>query len=186
MHAPGPAAWLLVALCAATSAYCLLRMRDPGRGVRSTAGGEALMGLAMAVMAVPAAVLRPPAWAWVCYTVVFGAAALRALWAARAGSAHHAHHLVGTLAMVYMAWAMASTPGGHTGHGGGHMSGGVPLVTGLLLVYYAGYVLYTGMRLVPAGGAQGPAPSHWTGRTEVVRACRLAMATGMLAMLLTV
>ncbi|EFL04155.1 LOW QUALITY PROTEIN: integral membrane protein, partial [Streptomyces sp. SPB78] len=110
MHAPGPAAWLLVALCAATSAYCLLRMRAPGRGARSTAGGEALMGLAMAVMAVPAAVLRPPAWAWVCYTVVFGAAALRALWAARAGSAHHAHHLVGTLAMVYMAWAMASTP----------------------------------------------------------------------------
>nr|WP_203606193.1 DUF5134 domain-containing protein [Streptomyces sp. SID11385] len=177
---------MLVALCAATSAYCLLRMRAPGQGVRGTAGGEALMGLAMAVMAVPAAVLRPPAWTWICYAVVFGAAALRALWAARAGSAHHVHHLVGTLAMVYMAWAMASAPAGHAGHGGAPMSGGVPLVTGLLLVYYAAYVLRTGARLVPAGGPQSPAPTHWTGRTEVVRACRLAMATGMLAMLLTV
>ncbi|EDY44815.1 DUF5134 domain-containing protein [Streptomyces sp. SPB074] len=186
MHAPGPAAWLLVALCAATSAYCLLRMRHPARGVRSTAGGEALMGFAMAVMAVPAAVLRPPAWAWLCYAVVFGLAALRALWAARAGSAHHAHHLVGTLAMVYMAWAMASAPAGHAGHGGGHMPGGTPLVTGLLLVYYAAYVLWTGARLVPAAVPAGPAPTHWTGRGEMVRACRLAMATGMLAMLLTV
>ncbi|MGE9696186.1 DUF5134 domain-containing protein [Streptomyces sp. NRRL F-5630] len=186
MHAPGPAAWLLVALSAATSAYCLLRMRDPGQGVRGTAGGEALMGFAMAVMAVPAAVLQPPAWAWSCCAVVFGGAALRALWAARAGSAHHVHHLVGTLAMAYMAWAMASAPAGHAGHGGGHMPGGVPLLTGLLLAYYTAYVLYTGTRLVPAGGPQGPAPTHWTGRTEVVRACRLAMATGMLAMLLAV
>jgi hypothetical protein len=185
VHAPGPAAWLLVALCAATSAYCLLRMREPAREVRGTAAGEALMGFAMAVMAVPAAVLEPPAWAWLCYAVVFGLAALRALWGARAGSAHHLHHLIGTLAMVYMAWAMASAPTGHAAHTAGHVTGGLPLVTGLLLAYYAAYVLYTGTRLVPADGATAPAPTPWTARTEVVRACRLAMATGMLAMLLT-
>ncbi|MGO4758162.1 DUF5134 domain-containing protein, partial [Streptomyces sp. 2MCAF27] len=45
MHGPPLVGWLLVALCAATGSYCLLRMRGepPGR-VRRAAGAEALMG----------------------------------------------------------------------------------------------------------------------------------------------
>ena len=180
MHGPASPGWLLVALCAATGAYCLLRMRSSVEEQRRAAGGEALMGFGMAVMAVPAAVAAPPRWAWMVYAVVFGGAALRTLWAIRT-SAHHLHHLVGAFAMVYMATTMASSPG-HHGHGG------VPLLTGALLLYFAGYVLWSGIRLIPvtavatAGGARGVG---WGDRPELARACRLSMAIGMLAMLLT-
>ncbi|WP_200302061.1 DUF5134 domain-containing protein [Streptomyces adelaidensis] len=189
MHGPMSLGWLLVALCAVTGGYCLLRMRSAVEEQRRAAGGEALMGFGMAAMAVPAAVVAPPRWAWLAYTAVFGAAAARALWAARTGP-HHLHHLVGALAMAYMAAVMAASPGG--GHGGT----GLPLVTGVLLVYFAGYVLWAGSRLipVPTGTGMGTAgagvplsgPSGWGDRPELARACRLSMGIGMLAMLLAV
>ncbi|WP_221354118.1 DUF5134 domain-containing protein [Streptomyces beigongshangae] len=181
MHGPGPAGWPLVALCAATGAYCLLRMRSGIEEQRRTAGGEALMGFGMAAMAVPAAVLAPPRWAWAAYAAVFGAAALHALWAARSGACH-LHHLVGALAMVYMAAAMAS--GAHSG---------VPALTGVLLAYFTAYVLWAGARLVPVAvaappGGTGPAggmrTARWGDRLELARACRLSMGIAMLAMLL--
>lgn len=178
MHGPASPGWLLVALCAATGAYCLLRMRSRVEEQRRAAGGEALMGFGMAAMAVPATVFSPPSWAWPGYAVVFGAAALHALWAARA-DAHHLHHLVGTSAMVYMAVAMAVSPGHHHGTGGS----GLPLVTGALLLYYAGYVLLSGARLLPAGS--GATTGGWGDRPELARACRLSMGIGMVAMLLT-
>lgn len=183
MHGPVSVGWLLVALCAVTGGYCLLRMRSAVEEQRRAAGGEALMGFGMAAMAVPAAAVAPPRWAWLTYTLVFGAAALRALWSART-SPHHLHHSMGALAMVYMAVAMAAAPSG--GHGGA----GPPLVTGMLLVYFAGYVLWAGLRLVPvtAGEARVPASRArgWGDRPELARACRLSMGIGMLAMLLTV
>lgn len=180
MHGPGSPGWLLVALCAATGAYCLLRMRSRVEEQRRAAGGEALMGFAMAVMAVPATVVAPPRWAWMAYVVVFGAAVVRTAWAART-SAHHLHHLVGAFAMVYMAATMAASPG-HHGHGG------VAPLTGVLLVYYAGYVLWSGVRLVPVTAvttAGGAGTVGWGDRPELARACRLSMAIAMLAMLLT-
>ncbi|WP_323376276.1 DUF5134 domain-containing protein [Streptomyces sp. RB17] len=183
MHGPVPAAWLLVALCAATGAYCLLRMRSRVEEQRRAAGAEALMGFGMAVMAVPAAVFAPPRWVWPVYAAVFGAAALRALWASRA-TPHHLHHLVGTCAMVYMSVAMAAAPPGaaHHAHGGS----GMPLLTSLLLLYFAGYVLLAGARLVPATVAGvGGGPLGWGDRPELSRACRLSMGIGMVAMLLT-
>jgi hypothetical protein len=183
VHGPAPSGWLLVALCAATGAYCLLRMRSGVEEQRRAAGGEALMGFGMAAMAVPAAVFAPPPWAWAGYAVVFGAAALRALWAARTGT-HHLHHLVGALAMVYMALVMAAAPGGGHAHGG---DGGVPLLTGGLLLYFAGYVLLTGARLIPVPAMAGTsgAPAGWGDRPELARACRLSMGIAMVAMLLT-
>ncbi|MFJ9037520.1 DUF5134 domain-containing protein [Streptomyces sp. NPDC102406] len=182
MHGPLSAAWLLVALCAATGAYCLLRMRSTVEEQRRTAGGEALMGFGMALMAVPAAVLTPPTWAWLLYAAVFGTAALRALWAARRG-AHHLHHLVGTFAMAYMAVEMAARPAAHAHPGGA----GTPALTGALLAYFGGYVLWSGARLVPAAATTGAAPAltGWGDRPELARACRLSMGIGTLAMLLT-
>ncbi|MFI0039388.1 DUF5134 domain-containing protein [Streptomyces mutabilis] len=193
MHGPASSGWLLVALCAATGAYCLLRMRSGVEEQRRAAGGEALMGFGMAAMAVPAAVFTPPSWAWPAYAVVFGAAGLRALWAARSGR-HHLHHLVGDAAMVYMALVMAGSPA----HAHTHGPSGVPLLTGVLLLYFAGYVLLTGVRLLPvavvAGGgaavrsgreAGGGAAVGWGDRPELARACRLSMGIAMLAMLLT-
>ncbi|MFJ8192617.1 DUF5134 domain-containing protein [Streptomyces sp. NPDC096094] len=179
MHGPASSGWLLVALCAATGAYCLLRMRSSVEEQRRAAGGEALMGFGMAAMAVPAAVFTPPGWAWPGYAAVFGAAGLRALWAARSGS-HHLHHLVGAAAMVYMAVAMAGSPA-HA-----HGTSGIPVLTGALLLYFTGYVLLTGVRLMPVVGvAGGGAAAGWGDRPELARACRLSMGIAMLAMLLT-
>ncbi|MEU3983589.1 DUF5134 domain-containing protein [Streptomyces sp. NPDC026672] len=189
MHGPASLGWLLVALCAATGAYCLLRMRSSVEEQRSAAGGEALMGFGMAAMAVPATVFAPPPWAWPLYAAVFGAAALRALWGARA-SAHHRHHLVGAAAMVYMSVVMALSPAAHHAHGGA----GLPALTGVLLLYFAGYVLLSGARLVPAvvpgapgvPGVPGGGPAvRWGDRPELALTCRLSMAIGMVAMLLT-
>ncbi|KIF66451.1 membrane protein [Streptomyces sp. AcH 505] len=207
VHGPATVGWLLVALCTAAGGYCLLRLRGGGGERRGTAGGEALMGFGMAAMAVPAAVLAPPRWVWVAYALVFGAAALYALVRARSAG-HHLHHLLGMLAMVYMAGAMAAAPTG--AHGGGHgkmpgmsgagMAGGVPLVTGLLLVYYAGYVLWAGPRRLPlvavaapvggagtagTGGSGGNGGTGWGDRAELALACRLSMGLAMLAMLIT-
>lgn len=191
MHGPVSAAWLLVALCAATGAYCLLRLRSAVEEQRRSAGGEALMGFGMAAMAVPAAVFTPPVWAWPLYAAVFGLAALRALWAVRRDR-HHLHHLVGAAAMVYMAAAMATAPpAAHHMEGmsmnGAHGGTGVPLVTGALLLYFTGYVMLSGARLVPAAVAVGGTvpPARWGDRPELARACRLSMAIGMVAMLLT-
>ncbi|MER7900956.1 DUF5134 domain-containing protein [Streptomyces sp. NPDC096046] len=178
MHGPASSGWLLVALCAVTGAYRLARMRSGAAEQRSAAGGEALMGFGMAAMAVPTAVFTPPAWTWPVYAVVFGAAGVHALWAARAG-AHHLHHLVGAVAMTYMSVVMAGSPG----HGHGQ---GAPLLTGALLAYFAGYVLLTGVRLVPvAAVAGGGGPAGWGDRPELARACRLSMGIAMVAMLLT-
>jgi len=179
VHGPSSPGWLLVALCTAMGAYCLLRMRSTVEEQRRAAGGEALMGFGMAVMAVPAAVAAPPRWTWTAYLVIFGVAAVRALFAART-QAHHLHHLVGSCAMVYMAAAMASSPGHHE-----HAS--VPLLTGVFLLYFAGYALWSGVRLVPVAttaGAGGTPSAGWGDRPELARACRLSMAIAMLAMLL--
>ncbi|MFI1368030.1 DUF5134 domain-containing protein [Streptomyces griseochromogenes] len=182
MHEPTSAAWLLVAVCAATGGYCLLRMRSTVEEQRRSAGGEALMGFGMAAMAVPATVFTPPGWAWPLYAAVFGAAALRGLWAARGGP-HHLHHLVGTAAMIYMSLVMAASPASHH-HS--HTAAGVPLVTGALLLYFTGYVLVSGARLVPAAATPGGTVApRWGDRPELARACRLSMGIGMVAMLLT-
>ncbi|MFE6099286.1 DUF5134 domain-containing protein [Streptomyces laurentii] len=250
MHGPTVSGWLLVVLCGASGVYCLARMvrmtrlsreRD-GHPAREPAGAgsEALMGFGMAAMALPAAVLTPPAWSWAVYAVVFGLAALYGLAAVawRGGTrrrgrrhggygrygggsgrfyGHHLHHLVGSLAMVYMAVAMApaagaGAQGGHGGHGGGHGDmaavGGIPLLTGVLLVYFAGYALLSGARLVPVpvaapagagvgvgGAGSGTFGAGGSGRSgsggagsgvaELMRVCRLTMALAMLAMLVT-
>ncbi|MEU6874578.1 DUF5134 domain-containing protein [Streptomyces sp. NPDC046751] len=191
MHGPAMSGWLLMALCAVTGAYCLLRSGgETGQG-RRAARAEALMGFGMAAMAVPAAVMTPPVWGWGVYAGLFGMASLRALWSLRRGG-HHMHHLVGSSAMVYMALTMA--PGGGAAHGGhaGHgvaAAGGVPLLTGLLLAYYAVYVLWSGSRLIPVAaataGGGGPARGGWSTRPELALACRLTMGLAMFAMLLT-
>ncbi|MEU3074124.1 DUF5134 domain-containing protein [Streptomyces laurentii] len=236
MHGPTVSGWLLVVLCGASGVYCLARMARMTRLSRgrdghparepAEAGSEALMGFGMAAMALPAAVLTPPAWSWAVYAVVFGLTALYGLAAVAwwggtrrrrdrhggygtygGGSGrfygHHLHHLVGSLAMVYMAVAMApaagaGAQGGHGGHGGGHGDmaavGGIPLLTGVLLVYFAGYALLSGTRLVPVpvaapagGGGAGSgtfgAGGSGSGVAELMRVCRLTMSLAMLAML---
>ncbi|MFI1657171.1 DUF5134 domain-containing protein [Streptomyces sp. NPDC020472] len=207
MHGPALSGWLLVALCAATGVYCLLRTRVCDGEERRAAVGEAVMGFGMAAMALPAAALTPPEWGWTVYAAVFGAATLHGLLAVRHGG-HHLHHLVGSLAMVYMAVAMAApgAAGAHAGHAAG-AAGGIPVLTGGLLLYYVTYVLRSGARLVPVTAAAGSGAGAawttsgsgagaawattggggraWASRPELTHACRLSMALAMLAMLVT-
>ncbi|WP_436739883.1 DUF5134 domain-containing protein [Streptomyces sp. BBFR102] len=186
MHGPASAAWLLVALCLASGAYCLLRMRTRGPSGQGAAG-EALMGFGMAVMAVPAAFVTLPAQVWFAGAAAFTAASLHAALTAR-HSPHHLHHLVGSAAMVYMSLVMAVAPASHHGPHAG--PGGLPVLTGLLLVYFAGYTLLSGVRLIPAPatatGSPGPdsGPPGWGERAELALVCRLTMAIAMVSMLL--
>ncbi|GAA2978115.1 MULTISPECIES: DUF5134 domain-containing protein [Streptomyces] len=192
MHGPALSGWLLMVLCSVAGGYCLLRTRSGTAGERGNARAEAVMAFGMAAMALPAAVLTPPRWAWTVYAVVFGAAALRALTGARSGG-HHVHHLVGSLAMVYMAVAMAPGSAGaaHEGHTAHAAAGGVPLLTGVLLAYYALYVLRSAGGLIPVTAAPAGAPVAvgtrvaWGARPELALACRLTMGIAMFAMLLT-
>ena len=73
-------------------------------------------------------------------------------------------------------------------------SAGVPLLTGALLLYFVGYVLLSGARLVPVPAGPGRAAgtgdavargTGWGERPELARACRLSMGIAMLIMLLT-
>lgn len=57
-------------------------------------------------------------------------------------------------------------------------------MTGTLLLYFTGYVLLTGVRLVPVTAGGGAV--RLGDRPELARACRLSMGIAMLAMLLTI
>ncbi|EMF02227.1 DUF5134 domain-containing protein [Streptomyces mobaraensis NBRC 13819 = DSM 40847] len=198
MHGPPLVGWLLVVVGTTAGMYCLLRARSGAAGERRAARGDAVMGLGMAAMAAPVWVPTGRPWGAVAFAALFAAAGAHALVAARrGGDAHRLHHAVGAFAMVYMALAMAEAPGG--GHGGAghpdaHHPAGTPLLTGLLLVYFAVYVVRTLAAIVPlptAGTAPPGAPPGLTapslprGRLELTGACRVSMGIGMLAMLLT-
>ncbi|MEU7312949.1 DUF5134 domain-containing protein [Streptomyces sp. NPDC007083] len=198
MHSPAVVGWLLTALCAVTGVSCLLRAHGAGPGRRAEAGGEAAMGLGMAAMAAPAPWSGTPAAhtvsGWV-FGALFGALLARELRLTAterhtaASPGRHLHHLLGSAAMVYMSLAMALGPsGGAAAH---HSeAGGLPLVTGTLLVYFAGYVLWTGTRLMPAGAVPGSPVARRTAVPPVARqagvaaGCRVAMGAAMFAMLL--
>lgn len=211
MHEPPLVGWLLVLLCAAAGVYCLRRARTGPAGDREDARGEGLMALGMAAMALPASAVTPPQWSPWLFTALFGAAGVRALLRRHP---HHAVGTF-AMAYMALAMAVPSAHMNATGATGavgptGQMSpassvgsvggmehagpGGVPLLTGLLLAYFTVYVIAAGIRLVPAGvratgsvppgaGAQAPGDA---GPSGVLRACRVAMGIGMLAMLLTV
>ncbi|MFW6693282.1 DUF5134 domain-containing protein [Streptomyces sp. MAR4 CNX-425] len=189
MHGPPLTSLLLAALCAGVGGLCLLRMRAVAAGERRGAAEDALMGLGMAAMALPAAGL-PEAWTAGAFAAVFGAAFVRALLPSRAAGhhryhPHHLHHAVGALAMVYMAVAMGTAD--HGGHGGHGAAGGLPLVTGALLAYYLLYVLHGGLRPHAAGAgapAGGGRTGGWTASPELAGACRVCLGTAMAAMLL--
>jgi Domain of unknown function (DUF5134) len=187
MHGSAVVGWLLAGLGGASGAYCLARLlrlvRAGQAGGRRAAGCEAVMGLGMGVMALPAANPVPLPYASALLAAVFGVAAAVALhagWSTR--HAGHAHHAVGAAAMVYMTVGMAR--GGH--HGGA----GIPALTGLLLAYFAAYAVLNGPLLVAgaaAGQAAACAPASGAGRAgpAMGAACRVTMGIGMFAMLLT-
>ncbi|MCC5036820.1 DUF5134 domain-containing protein [Streptomyces sp. WAC 00631] len=223
MHGPPLIGWLLTALCGVSAVYCLLRMRAGPSARRGEAGGEALMGLGMAAMAVPVAAVSGQGWLPAAFAGVFGlscavslALAAASPWRGSAGL-HHGHHAVSSAAMVHMGLAMSAAPhaSGHAGHGAAtQQTGGLPLLTGALLGYFALYALWTGLRLAPlpaavrgtaaagapgaaaAGGPEGPVSvvrgaagrspgSGGSGSGDLLTVCRLVMAMAMAAMLMT-
>jgi Domain of unknown function (DUF5134) len=186
MHGPPLVSWLLVALSTATAVSCLLR---------GAARDEALTGAGMAVMAVPLSVFDPGPWVPPLLAAVFVAAALHSVVRRRT---HRLHHTVCSASMAYMALAMSGSAAGHGAHAG-HHSAGSPALTGVLLLYFAGYVLLSGTRVAgatPHGSLTPAGPAHGSGvhghaagprlrqSPEVAVACRVSMALGMVAMLL--
>ncbi|GAB2885620.1 DUF5134 domain-containing protein [Streptomyces mayteni] len=177
MHGPAVVGWLVVALCGLTGGYCLLLARAGGGGARQAiaAGAEGVMGLGMAAMAVPVAAPWPPAFHVACAAVAVCGAALLV-----AEGTHRGHHLVEALAMSYAAVAMAGAPAAHAGH---QAPAGLPVFTGVLLVYFAGYALRSAPRLLPTGEVVAAAGAVRR-PPEVAAACRLALAVAMVAMLI--
>lgn len=204
MHATPLVGWLLVVVGAATGLSCLLRTAPACAAPpeeRRVARAEGLMGLGMALMAVPVSVLDPGRWEPLALAAVFGVATLRALPLARRGT-HHLHHAVSAAAMVYMAVVMATAPAaadgtmtgmagmtGMTGMAGtdgmaaDHGASGIALLTGLLMCYFAGYVLWAGVRMVPATCGARAVAVPLVRSPEMVAACRVSMGIGMFAML---
>ncbi|MER6303542.1 DUF5134 domain-containing protein [Kitasatospora sp. NPDC001539] len=181
MSGPNLVDWLLALVTAAAGVHCLTRLRnaapgaDPGRRrhARESDAAEALMGFGMAAMAVTGATVPAVVWAG-----LFGlpaAAFLLAALYAPTGRAHRLHHAIGALAMTYTALAMTASPVGHHHHAAVL---GAPLLTGALLLYFGGYSLWAGARLLPAG-------TLVLGTSGLPQACRLTMGIGMFAMLLT-
>ncbi|RKN38560.1 DUF5134 domain-containing protein [Streptomyces hoynatensis] len=191
MHGPVLVGWLLVALCGGTGGYCLTRVRGGRPRERRAAAAEAAMGLGMAVMALPTGQPGgfPGDLVLLCVAVLSGGTALGAAAVLGFGAAHRAHHVVETAAMLYMALAMGAAPA--AAHHAAHQPGGNPLLTGVLLAYFGGYALCAGPRLLPAavggghGGPAGGAGGAPERPPELAAACRLALAVGMFAMLLT-
>ncbi|MDH6706956.1 hypothetical protein P3T27_003683 [Kitasatospora sp. MAA19] len=188
MHGSALINWLLALLTTAAGAYCLARLRHspcaagatPHFGAhrllaRESDAAEALMGLGMAAMAVTGHAVPATVWA-----LVFGVPAAAFLLAAAHGPArraHRLHHAVGASAMTYMALSMTATSGGHHHHAA---DAGAPLLTGTLLLYFGGYSLWVGARLLhTSSGALA------VGTAGLPQACRLTMGIGMFAMLLT-
>jgi hypothetical protein len=219
MHGSTVVDWLLAGLMGTTGLYCLARLLRPGTpgDERQLDASEALKGLGMAAMALPYGLSRGvPVAVW---ALLFGGAAVwslaeglrpagrRGTAAGRAGQpgpgpghgghrSHHLYHAVGHLAMVYMAAVAASAMPGMAGMAGARGLSGIPLLTGALLVFFGGYALVSGVRLV---GATGPATAGSTpgaagggsvarrllGAPELPQACRMVLGMGMFAMLLT-
>lgn len=192
MHGPPQVGWSLVVLGSAAGGYCLLRLRRARGLERGRAASEAVMGLGMAAMALPVDAVSGRPWSGPLFAVVFAAAAVHGLVLMR-GRLGRLHHPLGCLAMVYMALAMP--PGAAAHHSSA--SGGLPLLTGLLLAYYTVHVLRGGLRLAPAGPAVSTTPLLEPGEArpaddgfgpgappELPAVCRLALGIGMLIMLL--
>src|SRR5262249_41693300 len=79
VHGPPLVEWLLGTLSAPSGAYGLHRARAGAAGERRAAYGDALMGLGMAVMALPAVTSAGRAWGAGVFTAVFAAAGLYAV-----------------------------------------------------------------------------------------------------------
>ncbi|PGH51854.1 DUF5134 domain-containing protein [Streptomyces sp. Ru87] len=179
MHGSPLAGWLLVAVCGASAGYCLLRMPYCAPGPRRMAAGEALMGTGMAAMAVPVAAVAGLPWLPWLLAGVFAGSLVLAASCLLSGPAdrHHLHHAVGAAAMVYMALsAPAGHAAGHAAHGSGGRAGVIPVLAGLLLVYFAGYVLAAGARLVPPPATAPGSAATGGSRSAVTR--RWPPATG--------
>ncbi|MBQ0985718.1 DUF5134 domain-containing protein [Streptomyces sp. F63] len=169
MHGPPLIGWLLTALCGACAVHGLLRMRAGPAARRAEAGGETLMGLGMAVMAVPVVAVSGREWLPAAFAGVFGLSCAVSLVLAatgvRGGSAgwHHGHHAAGSAAMVHMGLAMSAAPhaAGHAGHAAAAQGpGGPPLLTGVFAGYFALYALWSGLRLAPrAEAVRGAVPA---------------------------
>ncbi|GGU17901.1 DUF5134 domain-containing protein [Streptomyces violascens] len=195
MRVSAEVVWLRVVLMAGAGLYCLARCRSAPQQSREEGlldASAALKGLSMAVMALPYGMgMAVPLFVWVALLAPAGLWSLIAVTRPTVHRRHHLFHGVGHLAMVYMAVAMAAPMTGAAGMAGMPETGhavGVPWLTGVLLVFFTGYALAAGSRVlgapVVAGAADEPA-AHPLWAPELAEGCHVLLGFGMVAMLVT-
>lgn len=165
---------------------------DQTAGERASSLAHAVMAVAMAAMVLPVPGPVPGALWIVLFApmaVWFAAGLLRARTVGGLGAVRWTsvaiHHVVGSLAMIYMSVVLLSGSGGMTGMatGGMHVPDGkidlVPVFTTPLLLYFVADTVSSGRRLFRA-------PSGSTGALDSARlrgTCRTLMSLGMTVML---
>jgi len=180
------ARWLSVPLLAAVSACCLLRLltgrRSTGAPARHEDIGQVVMGIAMIAMLLSWVNLIPRA-VWVfgfaVQATVFGWLLLRGRQPKHA-PAHDAwqnvHHLVASLAMVYLMVALAGTVSVR------HPMA-LPALAGSFATYFVVYSGWSVLRVAATGAAGSTGLLR---QPRLVEGCRAAMGLGMAAMLLAI
>lgn len=134
--------WAIAAVAALVAAVSAMRVLTTGGAARFAAGGDLLMGLCMAAMALPATAAwyggHGMVWAAVFALLGLGGAVLACVHARAHGwrhGRHWVHLVVGSAGMVIMTLAMTTTSAGpvlalgHShGHGHGSSMAGMPTV----------------------------------------------------------
>lgn len=199
--------WVFTVLFALISATCLLRLigsgrdhdRPPGTPKRHEDIGHIVMGVSMIAMVLSWTSLLPTV-VWIALFgaqgVVFCAMLLRrhGSHAALSGQENwdHTHHIMASLAMVYMVIAMRGpAPLGMSGMAGRSMVFMSPLAEafGVYFLICAVWAALRAVRIAPSLATAGPQPSGsglptLLGKPLLVDGCRALMGGGMAYLLL--
>jgi hypothetical protein len=216
--------WLFTAVLTLIAVYCLACLltvvggRAAAESDSSSDFAHVLMGAGMAAMFLPLGNPMPSVvWqvlflavaAWFCVllvrrTVAVTVPATASPVASVGAPAHHLHHVIASLAMVYMlglparadaASGISMSHGDMPGMAMSHPTSpglSLPVLTWALVAYFVAHALWSGVRLFPVGS--GPAAGAVPGVSRrsahavlrqpgLIRVCNLTMGVGMAYML---
>jgi hypothetical protein len=147
------------------------------------------MGFTMAVMALPTPFRADvPALVW--WLVLAPGAGWSLVSAARTRThrRHHAEHVLGHLAMLYVAVAMAGSTHGIGQLAAVSQAAGLPWFTGTLIVVFTADAVFAGTRVLLPASAGATGPHHLNGQAplrapRMPDACHAGLALGMTVML---
>lgn len=191
MTEPGWARWVLTAILAGITVTCLLRLVSTGRhrpaGVprRHEDIGQVIMGVSMIAMVLSwTDVLPTPLWVLLfgAQAIGFGGLLLRGHGATGNENWDYTHHVMSSVAMVYMVVAMTGPAMSMPGMAMPPLAGAF----GCYFLIYAGWSVIRAVRVVggvtvAAGEARLPAVLR---QPMLIEGCRALMGGGMAFLLL--